>query len=307
VGVGFHVDSVLRPRVLDSAGRLVPRAKLDWFSEDRHVTKFDDGHLLNSVSKGTTQVWAQVKGTAIRSPKVQVETWVVDHVLLTPRMLEIPLGKRAQIIAEVTNDEGSRSANIFLNWEHDADDPLIVRISPAGWVTGNRPGRTSIRAGAGAESQGGIWARIRAEVNVIPSPDRPEGGGGFPQLLLTGRGIDPDTGEIRQGDPDQPTLWQEVRDYQNNIWWLNLESAEAAFFFNRRAEDLKAWRGYHAQKVVEMVIQVHMKEEFDSKGEAERPDIWARHKAVLDSYHIQLTQAMWEKLQGYVLTGEGLS
>jgi len=306
VGVNFHVDSVFRPRVLDSTGRLVPRAKVEWFSEDRHVMKFEDWHLLNTVNKGATEVWAQVKGTNIRSPKVQVETWIVDHVLLTPRTLEIPIGKRQQIIAEVTNDEGCRGTNVFLNWEHDADDPLIVRISPTGWVTGNRHGRTSISAGAGARSGGGIWARIRAEVDVIPSSDQPERGGGFPQLLLTGRGIDPDTGEIRQGDPDQPVLWQEVRDYQNNIWWLNLESAEAAFFFNRRMEDLKTWRGYHAQKVVEMVIQVHMKEEFDAKGEAERPDIWARHKAVLDSYHIQLTQAMWENLQEYVLTGEGL-
>lgn len=306
VGVSFHADSVLRPRVLDSAGRLVPRSKLEWFSGDRHIVKFENGHLLNAVGKGGTEVWAQVKGTSIRSPRVQVEAWVVDHVLLTPRTLEIPLGKQKQIIAEVTNDEGNRGTNVFLNWEHDADDPLIVRINPTGWVKGNRPGCTSISAGAGDKSKSGIWARIRAEVNVVPSSDQPERGGGFPQLLLTGRSIDPATGEIREGDPDQPALWQEVTDYQNNIWWLNLESAEAAFFFNQRKEDLKAWRGYHAQKVVEMVIQVHMKEAFDARGDAERPDLWNRHKAVLESYQVQLTQAMWEKLQGYVLTGEGL-
>lgn len=149
-------------------------------------------------------------------------------------------------------------------------------------------------------------ARIRAEITVVPNPEQIEHGGGFPELRLTGRDIDPDTGEIRQGDPDQPTLWQEVSDYQHNIWWLNLESPEAAFFFSQRADDIRLWRSFHAQKVVDMVIQVHMKEEFDAKGEAERPDLWNRHKAVFEIWQVRITQSMWEKLQTYVLTGGGL-
>ena len=75
-----------------------------------------------------------------------------------------------------------------------------------------------------------------------------------------------------------PTIWQEVSDYQNNIWWLNLGSSEAAFYFNHRGSNPTQWRAFHAQKVVEMVIQVHMKEEFDGKGLDERPDLWNRHK-----------------------------
>lgn len=248
----------------------------------------------------------RVKGTAIESSKVKTEVWAVDHVLLTPRTLEIHLGLRNQIIAEVTNDEGYRTTDVFLNWKHDADDPLIVRISPKGWVTGNRLGRTSITAGAGDPAAGGVWARVRVEAAVVLNPDQPERGGGFPELRLTGRDIDPDTGEIRQGDPDQPTLWQEVSDYQHNIWWLNLESPEAAFFFSQRAGDIRLWRAFHAQKVVDMVIQVHMKEEFDAKGDAERPDLWNRHKAVFETWQVVITQTMWEKLQTYVLTGGGL-
>lgn len=110
-----------------------------------------------AAGKGTTEIWARIKGTSIQSPRVRTEVWIVDHVLLTPRTLEIPLGKRKQIIAEVTNDEGYRATNVFLNWEHDADDPLIVRINPTGWVTGNRLGHTSISAGAGDRAKGGMW------------------------------------------------------------------------------------------------------------------------------------------------------
>ncbi len=305
-GVNFHVNSVLRPRVLDAAGRLVPRVKIEWRTADRHVIRFEDRDLMMAVAKGTTEIYACVKGMPIQSPKVQTEVWIVDHVLLTPRTLEIPLGKRKQIIAEVTNDEGYRATNVFLNWEHDADDSLIVRINPTGWVTGNRLGRTTVSAGAGDPSGAGVWSRIRADVVVVSNPEQIERGGGFPQLLLTGCDIDPATGEKRQGDPDQPTLWQEVADYQHNIWWLNLDSPEAAFFFNQRTEDIKLWRAFHAQKVVDMVIQVHMKEAFDAQGDAERPDLWNRHKAVIETYQVQLTQAMWDKLQIYVLTGGGL-
>jgi hypothetical protein len=84
------------------------------------------------------------------------------------------------------------------------------------------------------------------------------------------------------------------------------DSPEAAFFFKGGIEDITLWRAFHAQKVVDMVIQVHMKEAFTAQGDAERPDLWSRHKATLETYQVELTQAMWEKLQDYVLTGKGL-
>src|SRR5262249_47550426 len=149
--------------------------------------------------------------------------------LLTPRTLEIPLGTRAQITAEVTDDEGNRSTEVLLKWCHDAEDQMVVLISRGGVVTANRIGRTAIRAGAEA-----VWARIPVEVAVIPNPKEPKRGGGFPRLLLTGRDLDPATGTVREGDPDQPVLWQEPSDFINNVWWLNLQSPEAAFAFQQR-------------------------------------------------------------------------
>jgi hypothetical protein len=56
--------------------------------------------------------------------------------------------------------------------------------------------------------------------------------------------------------------------------------------------------------VIEMVVQIHMKEEFDAKGDNEKPDLWNRHKATLESFQVLLMQAMWEKLRGYI-AGEG--
>ena len=248
-----------------------------------------------------------MRDSAIESAKVGVDVWSVDHVLLTPRVLNIPLGKREQITAQVTNDEGGRATDVLLNWSHDAADSLIVRISPWGYVTGNRLGKTSISAGAGEEATGGVWARIRAEVTVTPNPGEHDREGGFPRLLVTDRDVDPSTGEIRESNVDQPTVWQEVSDHQRNIWWLNLGSPEAAFFFTQRTENPIHWRAFHSQKLIEMVVQVHMKEEFDAKGDDERPDLWNRHKAHLETFQVEMMQAMWERLQPYVLTGVVLS
>jgi hypothetical protein len=305
-GVTLNLATMLRPQIRDAMGRIVPKLQLEWCAGDRHVVTFERGSQVKAMGRGKTEIWARVKDTAVESPKVRIEVWNVDHVLLTPRSLEIQVGKKQQIIAEVTSDDGQRNTNVFLNWKHDADDQLIVRIHPSGWVTGNRVGKTSITAGAGDPSAGGVWARIWAEVTVIPNKDELERGGGFPQLFLTGRDYDPATGEQRQSNPDQPALWQEVTDQQYNIWWLNLGAPEAAFLFNQRGDHPELWRAFHAQKVFEMVVQVHMKEEFTRKGD-ELKDLWVNHKAALERYQIQFGEAMWQKLKIYVQSGTGLN
>lgn len=183
----------------------------------------------------------KVAKTAIEV-QIPVRVWFVEHVLLTPRSLEIPVGMRQQVTAEVTDDDGNRSTNVLLDWKHDAEDQLIVRVGRLGVVTGNRLGRTAVTAVAGA-----VWARTPVDIKVIPNTKDQERGSGFPRLLLTGRDLDPATETIREGDPDQPALWQEPSDYVNNVWWLNLQSAEAAYAFQQRSANPMLWRDYHAQ------------------------------------------------------------
>lgn len=305
-GVSLPAATILNARVLDSSRRNVPNAEVEWCSSDRQVIQIANKSELRAVGKGITKIWARVRNANIESAGIQAEVWIVDHVLLTPRSVEIPMGRKKQIIAEVTNDEGCRATGVFLNWKHDASDPLIVRIQPNGWVTGNRLGQTRITAGAGNPQDGGVWSRIPTETSVVATPDAHHRGSGFPELRLTDRDTDPTTGEIRQGDPEQPVLWQEVSDYQSNLWWLNLQSPDAAFFFGQRGDDIRLWRAFHAQKVIDMVVQVHLRQEFDERGESERPDLWARHKVILELKEVQLKQAMWDKLKSYIDFGGGL-
>lgn len=293
-GISVPLRTLLDVSVKDATGRPV-RATIEWQTSDRHVAHVSPDGTLQAMDKGDCEVRFRVKGTALESTQIPVRVWNVDHVLLTPRNLEIPLGTRQEIVAEVTDDEGTRSTDVLLDWRHDAEDSMIVRISRDGIVTGNRLGRTAIMAGAG-----GLWARIPVEVTVIDNPEKQKRGAGFPRLLPTGRDVDPATGTTREGDPDQPALWQEPSDFVHNVWWLNVQSPDAAFAFRQRSGNQALWRTYHAEKLIEMVVQVWMTEEFTCKGESQRPEFWAAHLGAVDRHRVRIVQQMWKRLESYV-------
>jgi hypothetical protein len=296
-GVSASLKTLLATKVRDSNGRPV-RCTLEWFSTDARTADISQDGMLTGNEKGVAEVWLRVKGTILESKKIAVRVWNVDHVLLSPRSLDIRLGTRQSIVAEVTDDEGKRSTDVLLSWRHDSEDPLLVLINHSGVVTANRLGRTAVTAGAGD-----VWARTPAEVNVIPNPDKLQRGGGFPKLLLTGRDTDPATGTIRDGDPDQAPIWQEPSDFVHNVWWLNLLSPEAAFAFHQRNENPIMWRDYHAERVIDMVVQVWMSEDFTKKGESQRQDYWASYLGAWDRHRVRISQQMWDRLESYVLGG----
>jgi hypothetical protein len=106
-GVRVPLRTLLNVGVRDAMGRPA-RAQLEWISSDPHVATVSQSGDLEAKERGTCQIDIRVKGTAIRAEPIKVETWYVDHVLLTPRNLEMPLGTREQVTAEVTDDGGQR-------------------------------------------------------------------------------------------------------------------------------------------------------------------------------------------------------
>jgi hypothetical protein len=264
------------------------------------------GQELIATGKGETEIWAELQATGVKSERVHVAVVNADHVLLTPRKLEIPQGTRQHIQAEVTDDDGKRSTDVYLEWAHDSDDPLLVRISPKGSVFGNRVGSTSVRAGAGDPAAEGVWARTPVDVKVIPNERPNTPGGGFPELRVTERDLDPESGRVRESDPDRPSLFQDQIDVEYNIWWLNLGAPDAVFFFQQRTPNRVLWRSFHAQKLLEMVSQVRMKDHTMGAGREERPDYWLRHKQLMDDFQVELMSQMWQALQPFILSGQGL-
>lgn len=293
-GVKIHLSAVLKPIARDAEDNPIPNVEFRWISTNRNIANFSLwSDELECLKKGNTEIYISIEGTNI-TRSIPIEIWEVDHVLLTPRHIELPVGTRKKIIAEVTNDEAERKTEVILNWKHDAKDKLVVSINPTGWITGNRDGKTIVHAGAGD-----CWSKIGAEIIITPSDNPREGGEGFPTLLLTDKDVDPETGEIRKGDPDQPPLWQLVSDVKNNIWWLNLQNPQVSFTW---AQGESFWRMYHAEKLTEMFIQALMDNEF-TKDEYQEPKYWGEHKFVMDDFIKQTIQLMWDNLIKYVEEG----
>jgi len=83
--------------VRDSKGRPVRAAAIEWLTSDSGVASFAQVDKLIAHAKGTCEIWARIKGTPkIEGPRIPTRVWAVDHVLLTPRTLSIPLGARSK-------------------------------------------------------------------------------------------------------------------------------------------------------------------------------------------------------------------
>jgi hypothetical protein len=120
---------------------------------------------------------------------------------------------------------------------------------------------------------------------------------------MTDKDLDPADETVREGDPDQPPLWQEPSDFIHNVWWLNLRNPQAAFAFHLREANPPLWRAYHAEQIADMVVQAWMTEDFTRKGERERPELWAEHLAAMDRHQVRVIQEMWMRLVPYVIDG----
>ena len=93
----------------------------------------------------------------------------------------------------------------------------------------------------------------------------------------------------------------------NNVWWLNLQSPEAAFAFRQHGSDPALWRTYHSEWVIDMVVQVWMGDEFTRKGESQRPEFGAAHLAAVDRHRVRIAQQMWKRLEPYISGGAALN
>ncbi|MBI2176682.1 hypothetical protein HYU40_05055 [Candidatus Woesearchaeota archaeon] len=278
---------------------------IHWKSNDCKILNVTPEGDLEALSKGKCTAYAYIEGSNISSPLLEVKVVNIKEIYLIPRIIQVPLGQSKQITAKVIDYEGIASIDVLLNWRHDSDNSELVKITPKGFIFGNVIGKTNIYAGV--DINDGLWNTIPTEVEVIKGVINESGGSGFPQLLMTGKDKDPITGEIRQGNSEQPALWQEVIDVQNNIWWLNMQSKDANFAYELRKIDLTAWRLFHAKLFVEMMIQVWMSHEYIRKGDNEKPELWSSHKANYERFYVDLTSKMWDKLAPWIKSAGGMT
>lgn len=308
-GASIFLPALINPIPRDHYGKPVPNIKFEWVSSDSNIADFFDPSdgILKAKNKGKCEIRVKIPNTDVISEPVIFQIYIIEHIMVVPRNIKVPLGKRKLITAEVKTDDKHLLTDVLLNWKHDADDQMTVKIRPTGWVTGGRLGKTTVTAGVDDPKKGnGVWSAIGTDVEVIKSDAKKRPGEGYPQLLLTDRDLDPFDGQIRPSDPEEPPLWQSVTDAPKNIWWINLGAKDADFAFSMIESDSKVWRLFHSKMVAEMVIQAHMANEYTRKGEDEQKARWSDYKDSIERLQVDLWPRMWEELKVYVNTGEGL-
>jgi len=300
-GVSNNLISILHPTVRDENDKPVKANILFKTDTDCNgLIDIDNNGNFRAISKGNCILYLSVPDAEITSPPISIEIIKLKDVLLSPREMKIGVGHSKQIIAQITTDEDVRHSDVILDWRHDAADQNMIKISPRGFVFGNKVGKTAITAGS--NSTNGIWASNWTSIEIIPSAPGGKGGSGFPDLKITDKHIDPFTGKKREGDPDEPALWQLPHDVEFNNWWLNTQSRDAHFAYEEYKKGNKQlWRMFHAKILVEMVVQAYLQFEYTKKKEGETQALWSEHKFFYDRTYVELTKAMWEEyLERYV-------
>jgi hypothetical protein len=298
-GIEINLKSILYPIIRDEDGNPV-KSEMIWKSDDKNIIKLNKDGNCKTISAGICKIVISIKNTDITSPPIDIEVVRIKDVLLTPRDIKLEVGRKKQIISQINTINNQKHSDVILEWKHDSADKNLIKISPKGFIYGNRVGETNVTAGTYYE--GGVWATNSVFVEVIPTQDKGKAGSGFPTLKICDKHYDDFTGKIREGDPDEPALWQEYWDVENNIWWLNTQSRDAHFAYEEfKKGNKQVWKMFHAKLLVEMVIQAYFQFDYTSKREGEKPTIWADHKYYYDRKYVELTQAMWEKyLEKYV-------
>lgn len=297
-GVEINLSAVLYPSVKDKNGNAVKSTDFTWkVMEGQNITLDKNGKCI-ALNAGECKINIAVDGTDIKTPPIVVEVISIKDILLSPRNIEVSVGHNKQIISQVTTVDNKRYTDVILNWRHDAPDQNLVKISPRGYVFGNKIGKTLVYAGA---KNIDMWVTNATAAEITPSNEKGKSGSGLPSLRVTDRDTDLVSGELRRGDPEEPALWQTASDFKSNIWWINTQSKDANFASKQREQgNEKVWKLFHCKLLVEMMVQVHLNAEYTNKGEEEQPTRWSDHKFFYDRKYVELTQAMWPELEKFI-------
>jgi hypothetical protein len=146
-----------------------------------------------------------------------------------------------------------------------SSDANTVSVGQDGVLVGGEVGEAEVVGYASVVESGSL------EVIVDQgSGGKPKGGGqGRPQILLSGQDTDPFNGSapvILQ--PTDPPVHQRPYkpDYENNVFWINLQHPLAEALLSRGEESVQ-WRSYHFQMVVDVYTMLELRRRFADSQE----------------------------------------
>ncbi|UCD58980.1 MAG: Ig-like domain-containing protein [Candidatus Hydrogenedentota bacterium] len=252
-GVGVYMRPVIK--IYDCNGRRIRPVPFRWMSEDNNVAMVDEDLMqIRTFAPGSTKIWAETLDRRVKSNEVPLEVVRIDEIRITPHELEMPAGARRRLEAVCTLRGGSEVSGIHLTWLED--DSGVARVSSSGLVFGVRAGETKVTA-----IDESCRSDTPAKIVVIPGTGRgggTQGGRGYPKVLVSEVDTAPDEELPAVFRRDEPPVMQRVQDVATNIWWINLASPFARFYFSDSSYGVQseAWRMYHVERYIDIIVQI---------------------------------------------------
>ena len=255
--IGRGVSIRPRLRFFDKDGQRIRQVPYRWVSEDPNVALVDeDVNIINSFRYGTTIICAETLERRLRSNRVSLEVVHVRRIRILPEEIEVPVGGRAGFAAFCTLADGTEVKDVSLIWQEN--DSNVARVSSSGIVFAYAIGQTHVSAGDDCVmAERDALVRVLDEKRAGPGNRR---GRGMPKVLVSGPiDRDPDTGEYRHFSSDNPPVWQDVKDVERNIWWINSSAPLAKLYLDRNqgyGYETREWRMYHLERYLDVIVQI---------------------------------------------------
>jgi hypothetical protein len=265
-GVGVSLRPTLK--FFDINGSRIRTVPYRWLSEDDNVAMVnDDLMIVETFAVGQTLIYAETLDGTIKSNKIPLEVVKIHEIKIHPQEIQLLAGSRQKLEAICKLANKDETSDIYLVWTED--NPNIARVSASGLVFGFEPGETQVTAGDDR-----CEATEPAVIIVLPIKDRGKGdqrGRGFPTVKISEVDTDPYTGEQRVFSSEIPPVWQEPKDVERNIWWINSAAPLARMYSDTRLDygyNSREWRMYHLERYIDIMVQIAL-----THGPTERESI----------------------------------
>jgi hypothetical protein len=100
---------------------------------------------------------------------------------------------------------------------------------------------------------------------------------------------------------DEPPVYQRVQDIDNNVWWINLASPFARFYYTNQKYGVnsEAWRMYHVERVIDVIVQIALSHGPDSEDSRISRD-WMHRSAEIEA---EIRQKAIDSLKDFIEQG----
>lgn len=253
--VGLGVSIRPRLRFFDEDGKQIRGVPFQWVSEDTNVAMVNDElNVIETFSCGSTTMYAETKQGGLRSNRVPLEVVHLRRIEISPTEVEVAVGGRQGLRAECELGDGQLVDDVLLFWSEE--DSRVARVSAAGVVYGFSIGETNAYA-----MDDSVTSDKPVKIRVVPGDSGGKGknkGRGFPRILVSSYDEDPDTGEHRHLGPEYPAVWQDVQDYDRNIWWINSSAPLAQMYLTDPSYgyESREFRIYTLERYIDIIVQI---------------------------------------------------